>query len=167
MSHARSLRVGLVLPMLSTAWAASPWRTESLPSSAARPGASLALLSERAAEALRSAQQRVCCFESTTGGLINAALLAAPGASGFTTCGAVSYTSSRAVAVLGPNEAQPIDEPLDENGHRCRPQNAEEYIASKQERTQTLARRKRTEVGATWCICENGACGVSSCLVFS
>lgn len=149
------------LILVLAAQTASLWRHEPLPSSAARPGASLASLSEHAAAALQSAEQRVCCFESTTGGLINAALLAAPGASGFTTCGAVSYTSSRAVAVLGPDDATPVDEPLDENGHRCRPQNAEEYIASKQERTQTLARRKRIEVGATWCICENGACGVT------
>ena len=32
-------------------------------------------------------------------------------------------------------------------------------MASKQERTQELARRKRIECGADWCICENGACG--------
>eukprot|EP00966_Prymnesium_polylepis_P143701 3317259-Prymnesium_polylepis.1 len=74
-------------------------------------------MSRLAAERLRAANQRVSVFESTTGGLVNAALLAAPGASGFTTCGAIAYTSSRAVAVLGPEEAQPVGEPLDEQGH--------------------------------------------------
>lgn len=98
-------------------------------------------------------------FESTTGGLINAALLAAPGASSFTSCGAVTYTSSRSVAVLGPEAAQPLGEPLDSQGHRCRPQSGKEYVASKQERARLLARQKRHEVGATWCVCENGACG--------
>ena len=60
--------------------------------------------------------------------------------------------------MLGP-DAQPFDEPLDASGHRCRPQNGEEYIASKQERTRVLARQKRLETGADWCVCENGACG--------
>lgn len=64
----------------------------------------------------------------------------------------------RAVSVLGP-EARPLDEPIDADGHRCRPKNGDEYIRSKQERVQALARQKRIEVGATWCICENGACG--------
>ena len=32
-------------------------------------------------------------------------------------------------------------------------------MASKQERVKALARRKRLEVGTTWSICENGACG--------
>lgn len=120
---------------------------------------SLAALSAPAAEALSQSGERVSVFESTTGGLINAALLAAPGASSFTSCGAVTYTSSRSVAVLGPEAAQPLGEPLDSQGHRCRPQSGKEYVASKQERARLLARQKRHEVGATWCVCENGACG--------
>ena len=51
----------------------------------------------------------MACYESTSGGLIQAALLATEGASKITTCGAVSYTSSRAVPVLGP-AAQSLDE---------------------------------------------------------
>ena len=137
--------------------ATSLFRHVDLP--AERAGASLALLSQNAATKLRASKQRVSCFESTTGGLINAALLASPGASGFTTCGAVSYTSSRAVAVLGADPARPLGEPLDSTGHRSRPQDGAEYIASKQERVVALARRKRVETGATWCIAENGACG--------
>ena len=140
--------------------AGSLWRTVDMSVATAGPHApSLAELSESAAGQLRSAKQRVSCFESTTGGLINAALLAAPGASRFTTCGAVSYTSSRAVAVLGADPARPLGEPLDSTGHRSRPQNGAEYVASKQERVAALARRKLVETGATWCVSENGACG--------
>lgn len=77
----------------------------------------------------------------------------------FTTCGAVAYTSSRSVGVLGPSDARPLGEPLDAEGHRSRPQDATAYVASKQERAQALARRKRLECGAEWCVSENGACG--------
>lgn len=143
--------------LLTTGTAASLWRHVELPA-ATGPPASLASLAERAADSLRSTKQRVSCFESTTGGLIQAALLASPGASGFTTCGAVTYTASRAVGVLGAT-ARPLGEPLDADGHRCKPKNGGEYMASKQERVMALARRKRLEVGSEWCVCENGACG--------
>eukprot|EP00964_Phaeocystis_antarctica_P161801 scaffold134634_cov69-Phaeocystis_antarctica.AAC.2 len=63
---------------MSTA-AATLWRQTELPSAPAP--SSLASMAERAADSLRSAEQRVCCFESTTGGLIQASLLASPGAS--------------------------------------------------------------------------------------
>jgi 8-oxo-dGTP pyrophosphatase MutT (NUDIX family)/nicotinamide mononucleotide (NMN) deamidase PncC len=139
--------------------APSLWRSVDLPPHPSTPAPSLADLSEDAAFQLRKSKERVSVFEATTGGLINAALLAAPGASRFTTCGAVSYTSSRAVAVLGPDPARPLGEPLDSTGHRSSPQTGAEYMASKQERVAALARRKRLETGATWCICENGACG--------
>tara|TARA_B100000795_G_scaffold246177_1_gene211701 strand:- start:382 stop:672 length:291 start_codon:yes stop_codon:yes gene_type:complete len=71
----------------------------------------------------------------------------------------VAYTSSRSVGVLGPSDARPLGEPLDAEGHRSRPQDAAAYVASKQERAQALARRKRLECGAEWCVSENGACG--------
>lgn len=141
------------------AFAAPMWSEINGPSSSPPP-TSLAALADQAARNLRSTGQRVACFESTSGGLIQASLLATPGASKITTCGAISYTSSRAVPVLGP-EAQSLDEPLDNDGHRCRPKDGTEYIASKQERVMTLARQKRRETGATWCIVENGASGPS------
>ena len=145
----------LALCLFSTA--ATLWRQAELPSTPVP--SSLASMAERAANSLRSAEQRACCFESTTGGLIQASLLALPGASKFTTCGAVAYTSSRGVGVLGPSDARPLGEPLDTEGHRSRPQDAAAYVASKQERAQALARRKRLECGAEWCVSENGACG--------
>ena len=150
----------LALCLFSTA--ATLWRQAELPS--APVPSSLASMAERAASNLRSAEQRACCFESTTGGLIQASLLASPGASKFTTCGAVAYTSSCGVGVLGPSDARPLGEPLDAEGHRSRPQDAAAYVASKQERAQALARRKRLECGAEWCVSENGACGPTAVL---
>ena len=68
-----------VLLVSMSAAAATLWRQTELPSAPAP--SSLASMAERAADSLRSAEQRVCCFESTTGGLIQASLLASPGAS--------------------------------------------------------------------------------------
>ena len=137
--------------------ASTIWRTVELPAAAGAP-TSLSSLADRAASNLRDAGQRVACVEATTGGLIQASLLATAGASKITTCGAIAYTSSRAVPVLGP-DAQPLEEPLDASGHRCKPTCGAEYIASKQERVADVARRRRIETGAQWCICENGATG--------
>ena len=82
-----------------TASAAALWRQVELP--ATQHAASLEKMAERAAASLRASPgERVSCFESTTGGLIQASLLASPGASAFTTCGAVTYTASRAVGAL-------------------------------------------------------------------
>ena len=131
------------------------WRTAELP----QAQSTLAGMADAAASKLKAADQRVTCVEATTGGLIQASLIATAGASKVTTCGAIAYTSSRAVAVLGAEEAQPLNEPLDSTGHRSKPKNGDEYIASKQERVALLARKRRIEAGATWCICENGASG--------
>ena len=68
-----------VLLVSMSAAAATLWRQTKLPSAPAP--SSLASMAERAADSLRSAEQSVCCFESTTGGLIQASLLASPGAS--------------------------------------------------------------------------------------
>lgn len=107
----------------------------------------LAPMAERAAAALKAAGQNVAVFEATTAGLIQAALQAVPGASTYTTCGAITYSSRQAVPVLGVDLSGP------------RPANGPAYKASKNEWTTKLARRMRKEVGATWCISESGACG--------
>ena len=109
---------------------------------------SLTEIGGEAAAALKAAKQNVTIFESTTAGLIQAALQSVPGASSYTTCGAVTYGKDKAQAVLGGMEMsfpRPIDGPS--------------YKASKRQWTQQLARYKRQEVGSTWCICESGACG--------
>ena len=107
----------------------------------------VAPLAEAAAEALRARSHTVAVFESTTGGLIQAALQAVPGASVYTTCGAVTYHSSRAVAVLGSDMSAP------------RASTGEGYVNAKKQLTARIARRMRGEVGAQWCISESGACG--------
>lgn len=109
----------------------------------------LSPMAEAAATALRDKGQTVAVFESTTGGLVQAALQAVAGASVYTTCGAVTYHSSRSVAVLGCDMSAP------------RPTDAQDYVKSKQDLTSRIARRMLHEVGADWCLSESGACGPS------
>jgi len=109
----------------------------------------LAPLAETVAAALKGKGQTVAVFESTSGGLVQAALQAVPGASAYTTCGAVTYHSSKAVAVLGCDLSAP------------RPADAPGYVAAKQKLTAAIARRMRDETGADWCVSESGACGPS------
>mmetsp|Transcript_92973 Transcript_92973/g.299229 ORF Transcript_92973/g.299229 Transcript_92973/m.299229 type:complete len:477 (+) Transcript_92973:117-1547(+) len=109
----------------------------------------LAPLAAAAAERLRAAKQKVTVFEATTAGLIQAALQAVPGASSYTTCGAVTYSTSQASALLGADLSAP------------RPADGEAYRQSKSAWTQMLARRMRKAIGATWCVCESGACGLT------
>merc|ERR550532_415176 len=115
-------------------------------SPAVAPGP-LAPLAAKAATALKAAKQTVTVFEATTAGLIQAALQAVPGASVYTTCGAVTYSSKKAVALLGADMSVP------------RPANGAAYKESKNSWTQRVARHMIGEVGATWCLSESGACG--------
>eukprot|EP00933_Yihiella_yeosuensis_P014752 TRINITY_DN13090_c1_g1_i1.p1 TRINITY_DN13090_c1_g1~~TRINITY_DN13090_c1_g1_i1.p1 ORF type:complete len:479 (+),score=102.63 TRINITY_DN13090_c1_g1_i1:107-1543(+) len=117
------------------------------PLQAVQPG-SLAPLAEKAVEALKAAKQTVAVFEATTGGLVQAALLTHPGASAYAACGAVTYSPQKAEAVLG-GVAPPHEMPHD----------AASYRESKKAWVRNLARRKREEVGAIWCIAESGCCG--------
>lgn len=122
-----------------------PWRSAALPDASPGP---LAPLASRAAAALRAAKQSVAVFESTSAGLVQAALQACPGASSYTTCGAVTYGPKKAGAVLGSFD---VSAP--------RPPDGPSYKESKKAWTSSLARVKRDEVGATWCVTESGACG--------
>lgn len=108
-------------------------------------------LASRAADALKGAKQSVTVFEATTAGLIQAALQAVPGASAYTTCGAVTYNPKKAAAVLGGCSDLLADHP--------RPADGAAYKASKRAWTSSVARRMRGAVEATWCISESGACG--------
>ncbi|CAE8678124.1 unnamed protein product [Polarella glacialis] len=110
----------------------------------------LAPLAQKAAEALKASKQTVAVFEATTAGLIQAALQAVPGASAYGTCGAVSYSSGKAAAVLGVEFS---------GASRPKPPDGAAYKESKNIWTQSLARGKRLEIGPTWCISESGACG--------
>jgi nicotinamide mononucleotide (NMN) deamidase PncC len=106
-------------------------------------------LAEEVAHALRAAKHTVTVVESTTAGLIQAALQSVAGASVYTTCGAVTYHSSHAVAVLGCDMSAP------------RASEPHAYVQAKKTLTLKIARRMRAEVDAVWSICEGGACGPS------
>jgi PncC family amidohydrolase len=80
--------------------------------------------------------------ESSAGGLINAALVAVPGASKFYLGGAVIYTKAGRTALMG-------IESLDMKGMRS----ASEPYAK------LLAARVRAKLGATWGLAETGASG--------
>jgi nicotinamide-nucleotide amidase len=91
---------------------------------------------------LKERGQTLAVVESSAGGLINAALVAVPGASAYYLGGCVVYTAAGRESLLG--IAQP-----DMAGLRS----ASEPYA------QLLARRVRGKLGATWGLAETGASG--------
>ena len=96
----------------------------------------------RLAEVLIARRETVAVAESSSGGLISAALLAVPGASAFFLGGAVVYTGKARMALLGiPREAVA--------GMRSA---SEPYAL-------LLARTARENFGATWGLSETGAAG--------
>ena len=103
------------------------------------------LISETAAavaEVLKSRKQTVAVAESSSGGLVSAALLAVPGASAYFLGGAVVYTAKARMSLLGlPREAVV--------GMRSA---SEPYAL-------LLARTARENFGATWGLSETGASG--------
>ncbi len=104
----------------------------------------LLALAERIAEHLRSRQETIAISESSTGGLISAALLAMPGASAYYLGGAVVYTRQARFALLGITDD-------DMKGLRSA---SEPYAA-------LCARAVREKHGATWGLAETGAAGPS------
>jgi nicotinamide-nucleotide amidase len=99
-------------------------------------------LAEKVAVALIERKHTIAIAESSTGGLISAALLAVPGASAFFLGGAVVYTRQARRALLGiPDEAltgmRPATEPY----------------------ALLLARTARERFGSDWCLAETGATG--------
>ena len=86
--------------------------------------------------------QTLAVVESSAGGLINAALVAVPGASGYYLGGCIVYTAKSRQGLLG------IDE-LAMSGFRS----ASEPYAS------MIAERVRSKCGATWGLSETGASG--------
>lgn len=94
------------------------------------------------ADRLKQRRQTVAVAESSTGGLISAALLAVPGASAYFLGGAVVYTAKARMSLMGlPREAVA--------GMRS----ASEAYAL------LLARTARENLGATWGLSETGAAG--------
>ncbi|MCF8477513.1 MAG: CinA family protein [Pseudolabrys sp.] len=103
---------------------------------------SLAPLAEKIAALLIERKQTIAIAESSTGGLIAAALLAVPGASAYFIGGAVVYTKTSRAALLGIGDAEMKG---------LRP-SSEAYAL-------LGARRIREKMDATWGLSETGATG--------
>jgi len=97
---------------------------------------------EALAALLIEKKQTIAVVESSAGGLINAALVAIPGASAFYLGGAVVYTVNAREGILGLTKD-------DVKGMRS----ASEPYAK------LIAKRVREKLGATWGLSETGASG--------
>jgi nicotinamide-nucleotide amidase len=99
-------------------------------------------LAEKVAALLKERHETIAVAESSTGGLISAALLAVPGASAYFLGGAVVYTHAARVTLLAI-----ADEAL--TGMRA---STEPYAL-------LLARTSRQRFSASWGVAESGATG--------
>jgi PncC family amidohydrolase len=104
--------------------------------------ASLTPLAESLATRLKARKETVAVAESSSGGLISAALLAVPGASAYYLGGGVIYTGKARMALLGLTREAVA-------GVRSA---SEPYAL-------ILARTARENFGATWGVSETGAAG--------
>ena len=94
------------------------------------------------AERLIARGETVAVSESTTGGLVSAALLAVAGASRYYAGGGVLYTLASRTALAGvPAETY------------------ENYRGTTPDMLAALAEAMRERLGATWCIAESGVAG--------
>lgn len=99
-------------------------------------------LGERAGQRLKERKESVAVAESSSGGLISAALLSVPGASAYFLSGAVVYTGRAREQLLS------------------LPRSAVTGMRSASEPYATLlAKTARERVGATWGLSETGAAG--------
>jgi nicotinamide-nucleotide amidase len=105
---------------------------------------SLLRLSETIGELLKGRKETVAVAESSTGGLIAAALLAVPGASAYFVGGAVLYTHGARQALLG----------IDLANHPGMRASTEPYAL-------LCASTLRERLGTVWGIGESGATGPS------
>lgn len=101
-------------------------------------------IAEKIAGVLIERRETIAIAESSTGGLIAAALLAVPGASAYFVGGAVVYTKVARATLLGIGDADMAG---------LRPA-TEAYSL-------LVARRVRERLGATWGLGETGATGPS------
>ena len=102
----------------------------------------LRAMGERIGRLLNERGQTVAVSESSTGGLVSAALLAVPGASAYFLGGGIIYTRSARDALLGIGDA-------DMKGLRS---SSEPYA-------RLAARAIRDRLGADWGLSETGAAG--------
>ena len=96
---------------------------------------------EKAGLLLKERRETIVVAESSTGGLISAALLAVPGASAYFLGGAVVYTLTARRELMGMMEMP--------SGMRA---STEDYAL-------LLAKTARERFGATWALSETGAAG--------
>jgi nicotinamide-nucleotide amidase len=106
------------------------------------PAHSLTALGAAVGELLKRRRETLAVAESSAGGLINAALVAVPGASAYYLGGAVIYTTASRENLLGITAAQV-------KGMRS----ATEPMA------RLIAGGIREKLGATWGLAETGAAG--------
>jgi nicotinamide-nucleotide amidase len=99
-------------------------------------------LAETIAQRLIARRDTIAVAESSTGGLVAAALLAVPGASAYFLGGAVVYTKSARAALLDIGDAE-----------------MEGLRAATETYALLIARRVRQRHGATWGLGETGATG--------
>ena len=99
-------------------------------------------LATRAAERLKARGETIAIAESSSGGLLSAALLAVPGASAYFVSGAVVYTAKARATLMD----------LDRESVRGMRSASEPYAL-------LLARTARDRFGATWGLSETGAAG--------
>ncbi len=99
-------------------------------------------IAEKIAQRLKARGETIAISESSTGGLISAALLSVPGASAYFLGGAVVYTKQSRAALVGITDK-------DMTGIRSA---SEPYAA-------LLARTVRERHGASWGLAETGATG--------
>jgi nicotinamide-nucleotide amidase len=104
--------------------------------------ASLQALAAQIAARLKQRKETIAVAESSAGGLINAALVAVPGASAYYLGGEIIYTAAAREQVLGISREEM-------KGLRS----ASEPYA------RLVARRVREQLGATWGLAETGASG--------
>jgi nicotinamide-nucleotide amidase len=97
---------------------------------------------ERIGRLLKSRGETIAVAESSTGGLISAALLGMPGASAYFLGGAVVYTQAARQALMNIGD-------LSKLGMR----------ASTEPYARLLAQTARQRFGATWALAESGATG--------
>lgn len=102
----------------------------------------LIAIAERIGARLKQRGETIAVAESSTGGLISAALLAVPGASAYFIGGGVIYTATARAALLGLGPDLP-------DGMRA---STEPYAA-------LLACTVRERCGTTWGLAETGATG--------
>jgi nicotinamide-nucleotide amidase len=99
-------------------------------------------LAEEVGKLLVAREGKVAVAESAAGGLINAALLAVPGASGWCLGGAVLYTRQSRLALKD-----------------MHPEMFADMTGSTELYARFMARIVRERFDAQWCLCETGTAG--------